>query len=314
MGYSKHGTIQDERPDLANLLVNADDASNFRIGSAKKLDWRCPSCGFIIRQKAVNKIVARGLHCPVCKDGSSRPEKIVGSILRQSNIEAIHQATFPWSGRRRYDFFLPKYNCIIEVNGSQHYGFGFERLSGVTLEEQQSVDNDKQRLALSNGISHYLVINASNTSAEIIAIQVVQGLSSHGIRVSASTQVCEQDARTSDIVTAAKLWNDGMWTGEIAKALDVCTSAAIRYLNAAARAGMCDYSAEKAHKMSQRRSAELRRKKVRCVQTGEIFDSLASACEAYGISSASNIIRSCCNAKCHAGKYNDVLLKWEYVP
>lgn len=313
MSYFKYGTIQDERPDLAALLVNADEANKYRIGSAKKLDWRCPSCGFTIMQKAVNKVVARGLRCPICDDGASRPEKIVGSILRQSNIEAMHQATFEWSGRCRYDFFLPKHNCIIEVNGSQHYGFGFEKLSGITLEEQRSVDDTKKRLALSNGISHYLVIDASDASADTISMQVVRGLDACGVQASSSTLVCERDAGTSGIVAAAKLWNDGLWTGEIASTLNVGTTTAIRYLNAAARAGMCDYSPQKAHQMSQQQAVERRKKRVRCVQTGETFDSLSAACKAYDISSASNIIRSCRHPKCHAGEHDGVSLQWEYV-
>ena len=47
-------------------------------------------------------------------------------------------------------FYLPKYNCIIETHGLQHY----EESSMTSRSLQEEIDNDlfKQEMALKNGI------------------------------------------------------------------------------------------------------------------------------------------------------------------
>ena len=53
-----------------------------------------------------------------------------------------------------YDFYIPELEAIIEVHGSQHYGQGFEKVGGRTLEEEQINDRLKEDLAKQNGIKH----------------------------------------------------------------------------------------------------------------------------------------------------------------
>lgn len=66
---------------------------------------------------------------------------------------------FLWAGQKRYDFFLPDFNLVIEYMGKQHYidqPF-FQR----TLEEQQNIDKWKKQKALENGLD-YLEIPYTN--------------------------------------------------------------------------------------------------------------------------------------------------------
>lgn len=309
----KYGTISEERPDLVPLLLRPSDSDIYHIGSAVKLDWICPNCGNIIKQKALNKVVSRGLRCGICNDKSSRPEKIVNSIFRQSGIQVDRQAVFSWSGKYRYDFFLQEYNAIVEVHGSQHYSFGFKGLTGVSLEDQRRIDSIKYDLAILNGIDRYIVIDARDVSAKYIVDNALQELKSAGIDAVADISICEKDAMTSNISSAAAMWNSGVWTGEIAKALGVGYNTVIKYLESATNAGLCDYSPLLSMRMSQENAIKHIRKEVRCKQTGEVFESLAEACRKYNITSASNIIRSCNNPQQHAGKCDGVLLSWEYV-
>lgn len=176
-----YGTIKEERPDLVAYLINKEDADLYQIGSARKLEWYCPNCGNPVGLKSINKVVSRGIPCKLCGDGVSKPEKIVQSAFRQSGIKYEMQKIFPWSGKKRYDFYLPDYNCIVEVNGSQHYTYGFKYLSGVTLEDQQQNDRDKMCNAIKNGIDHYIVIKADDTSSAAIIPQFIYKLSICGI-------------------------------------------------------------------------------------------------------------------------------------
>lgn len=89
-----YGTILDERPDLFECLADKGDGGRF-IGSATKVDWICPNCHNRVSKKAINKVVERGISCPVCSDGISRPEKITASLLTQARVLFETQKTFP---------------------------------------------------------------------------------------------------------------------------------------------------------------------------------------------------------------------------
>lgn len=312
MGY-KYGTILEERPDLVECLANRDDAAKYHIGEAKKIDWICPNCGSTVKSKAINKVVVRGVPCRLCRDGVSIPEKIVGSALVQSGVNYIAEMTFSWSKRKRYDFYLEDYNTIIEVNGAQHYGYGFKDFSGVSYDEQIKTDTEKKALAINNGITKYYYINARETTASFIVPQIIQVFNDIGIKSNISIRKCEEAALTSNVVLAARLWNEGLMRGEICRRLEMSSSAVVKYLNRAAEIGLCDYNALYARRLSQQQAVKKIKRKVRCIETSEIFDSLADARRRYGISSSSNIIRSINNPKCHAGMYNGVKLSWEYI-
>lgn len=311
MGYIKYGTIKDELPELYECLVNKDDGA-IHIGSARKADWICPNCGSVVLQKSVNKVVAKGISCKNCSDGVSKPEKITISALRQNSVRFIYQKTFDWSKRKIYDFYLPEYETIIEVNGSQHYGFGFEHLSGKTLDEQKRIDMDKRTLALQNGIKFYFEIEAINTSAQHIVPQFDGCMHKLGIIPDTNIKICEKDSLKSNVYIAATMWNNGKSSGEISNELCVGSNTVIKYLKSAASAGLCDYTPLKAQQKSQMLAIEKKKKSVKCITTGIVFSSLADACREYGVSSASNIIRSCNGSVC-AGKHNGAPLRWEYV-
>ena len=106
--------------------------------------------------------------------GGSFPERYVSSFLRILGIEFNREMVFSWSegtgakGHKRYDFFLPDFNTIIEVHGAQHYQGGFEFCGGRTLAEEQANDKYKEKLARENGISKYIVINASTSDPEYL--------------------------------------------------------------------------------------------------------------------------------------------------
>lgn len=313
MSSYKYGFIGDERPDLVRCLLNPEDATRYRIGSAAKVDWVCPNCHTIIRNKSVNKIVSRGIPCPICSDGVSKPTKITTSSLEQVGISYITEKTFAWSNKRFYDFYLPQYNTIIEVHGSQHYGLGFKHLSGVTREDQVVNDFNKYKLAVSNGIEYYYIVNAKDTSARNIVPQLQKIFKRLGVNRAIDISRCEQDAAKSNVVLAAQMWNNGKQSGEISQKLNVSHGTVVQYLHAASAAGFCDYTSYKAHILSQQNAVAKLRRRVRCIETGQVFESILVANKFYNVGSSSNIIRSCNNKNRHAGYCDGVQLSWEYV-
>lgn len=78
--------------------------------------------------------------------GKSFGEKIFRRIFINTNINFESEKTFSWSNRKRYDYYLSDYNCIVEIHGAQH--FYYTGLSERTLEEEQKNDNWKKDIAI----------------------------------------------------------------------------------------------------------------------------------------------------------------------
>lgn len=62
--------------------------------------------------------------CPTCRKTSSKYEEFVVEFLKENNVEFIRQYRFNDCRNLKplpFDFYLPKYNYCIEVDGEQHY-------------------------------------------------------------------------------------------------------------------------------------------------------------------------------------------------
>ena len=87
----------------------------------------------------------------------SKLETAVAILLKENNIQYIREKTYEdlRGGKFRYDFYLPKLNTIIEVNGQQHY---YEVWGGRTgLLKQQENDRRKISYALANKIIMFTI-------------------------------------------------------------------------------------------------------------------------------------------------------------
>ena len=80
-------------PSLASLLANPEDGYRHSQNSNYKVDWKCPYCSYIIKNKRISTVNKYGLSCPKCGDGISYPEKIMFNVLEQLNIDFIYQVT-----------------------------------------------------------------------------------------------------------------------------------------------------------------------------------------------------------------------------
>lgn len=237
-------------PNIAKMLAIPLRAYELTYGNFIKEEFICPDCGF--RQiKAVYSVVCNGLSCSRCSDGISYPEKFFICLLNELGIYYETQKTFNWSNNKRYDFFIPSLNLIIETHGNQHYEGSFGTTGGKSLQEEQYNDEYKKRLAVSNQINNYIVIDCRKSELEYIKNSI---LNSKLLEIYNLNKInwleCHKFACNSNLVkTVCDLWNDGIKnTVEIGKIVKLEQSTVRKYLKQGNELFWCDYGIGKNNK------------------------------------------------------------------
>lgn len=299
-------------PDIASLLVNSEDGYKTTKGSEKKLNWKCPKCNTIIKNKIVDNVVKHGLTCPICSKGKSMGHRIVNAILEYCEIDYDNEHTFSWSNNKRYDIYAQN-ECIIEIHGEQHYSDSYLlALSHKTIEEERENDKYKYQLAIQNNINYYCVIDARQSDYDFIINSIK--LNKDFITYIDSNSKIRFDAinwrRVFEIYNDEIAWRvlrdykQGKRIKDIAELNKINVNAVGRYLKILALYGFCSYDPQSQTKQ-----------RVKCITTNEVFDSMKEAGEKYHIQPLG--IYRVCNGLLNrqtAGKLPDgTRLKWEYI-
>lgn len=228
-------------PEIARLLVKPEIGYSYSKGSNYKTDWKCPSCESILENKMITAVNRSGLCCPGCSDGVSFGEKFIYHLLRDSEIEFDYEKIFPWSNRKRYDFYLPELNWIIEVHGIQHYETSPFHKNGETLEKIQANDLWKYNTAMKNGIKKYIVVDARFSEMSHISHSV----ESSDLKELLGNVDYEQLGRksyNSFLIDACNLWKSGLRsTLKISQEMKIYRYTVTQYLKRGAEVGLCDY-------------------------------------------------------------------------
>lgn len=155
-------------PELMKYFINGDEYKYSALSNIA-IDLKCPDCGTIKHQK-ISILASYGFSCPVCASSVPTGERIVYALLDSQNINFKKEFQFP-DNRKRYDFYLPDYNVIIEVNGSQHY----VQTSGNwgLVDEQRQNDKYKKQFALNQGTSNYIVIDSKTSDFNYIKESII---------------------------------------------------------------------------------------------------------------------------------------------
>lgn len=302
-------------PELASLLANPEDGYKHMQSSGKRVDWKCSQCKNIIKGARIDNVNHFNLSCPKCSDGVKFPEKFIYNLLKEANIEFEFDTSQKWSVVSRYDFYLPRYNWIIETHGRQHYDGGFERMGNKgnarTLEMEVENDRLKKKMANTNGISNYIIIDARESTVEWIK---------KGILNSDITKIVHeidfvklgQMASTSFVKTACDLWTSGIHsTQEIGEEMRLDSSTILRYLKRGTEIGWCNYDARTSKEAGIKKSGYSRRKEL--VQLDMelnficLWNSMAEAVESL------NLTRGNVSSLCMGKRKSTGGFKWMYA-
>lgn len=210
--------------------------------SNKKAPIKCPYCGKI-RYKKPNEVYNKKSIGCVCGEGISYPEKVMVNILNQLNINHIYQlskTTFKWCNNYRYDFYLPDYNCIIEINGEQHYrdctGFSY------SLKEIQNNDKHKKELALINSIKSYIVIDCRKSELTWAKRNIIKSELNEILKISnIDWKLCEKNSLSNKVKDLCDYWSSLNGNISLKKLNDIFkTTQANKYLIKGTSIGWCN--------------------------------------------------------------------------
>lgn len=243
VGYNDIWTTN---PEIAKLLHISEDGYKYTFGSSAKVDWVCSNCSSVISNKAISSIRYYGIKCGRCSDGISFGEKVIYNLLLENNITFYYDSAFTWSNNKRYDFFLPKYNTIIEVHGRQHYVETSGKFS-KSLSEETNNDLYKYTMAKDNSIYNYIIIDARFSTEEWLKNSILSS-SIVNIVKDIDFNIIFQKSSKTIIKIASELWNNGENTSRIVEKLKLGRGAIIHYLKVGSKLGWNNYDAKKEKK------------------------------------------------------------------
>lgn len=295
-------------PDVAKLLKNPQRGFKITYGSKEKEDFVCGDCGFE-QKKKICDVVNWRFSCSKCSDGLKYPEKFMMSVLDQIGVNYLTQYKFNWANNKKYDFYIEKINCIIEVHGGQHYGDrGFEKIGGRTFEEEKLNDEYKMRMANANNINNYIVIDCRKSELEFIKNSILNSRLAEIYNLdNIDWNKCKSFSVSSLVKTVSELWGTIGNATEIGENVNLSRYTVTKYLKQGKALSWCDYDSKEA----QRQNGKLHGKQI--VQltliNGQFIRSWASATEAGNELEIShgNISSTCTGRKKSAGGY-----KWMY--
>lgn len=144
-----------KHPEIANQWHPTKNGNltpyDIMTNSHTKVWWKCKDCGHE-KFMSPNRMYTGGLGCDKCSDGISYPNKFMFNMLEQLNIEFKREYSPKWIGQKRYDFYIPSLNIIIEMDGGLGHGNRNHPKSKQTKEELIEIDKYKDNMAKEHGI------------------------------------------------------------------------------------------------------------------------------------------------------------------
>lgn len=292
-------------PEIADLLVNEADKTNYTFVTSTKLKFKCKICDKIY--ETIPNYVSSD-SCKFCRDGISYPEKFMLGFLDQVNVNYIYQLSsvdFSWCKSYRYDFYfeLNGESYIIETNGSQHYCTSNKTSVFGSAEENMINDKNKKDLA-EQYVDHYIVIDCRRSEMKYLENAIKNSeLSEIFDMNSISFKKCQMNVLTSIKIKVCEAYQSGMKPKEIREKYHLSRSAVSSYLKQGSNAGLCDYTPEKCN-------LKVKATQIICLDNMEVFDKIADAVNKYNIS-AGTIMSSCKEHRSVASECG--LHRWMYL-
>lgn len=238
-------TIYDTDSWMRNW-ISLENAKKYTHGSKKKILMKCPECGEEKEIEIAYLYRHKNIGCSCYSGGASYPERLLKSILEQCKINAETQYSPKWIKPKRYDFYIPLLDMIIETHGEQHYRKTFENLSGKTLEEEQKNDRFKKEVALKNGVKHYIELDCRKSNLDYIKNSIINSELNNLINLSNADWIrCAELANKNIVKEVCNYWNnkkeENETTSDVGKIFKLNRRTICDYLKRGTKLGWTNY-------------------------------------------------------------------------
>lgn len=291
----EENSLNNNRPDLEKYFLHKEDFLNNTTGSKKKVEMVCPYCKQT-KKMEISNLVYFGFNCDFCSENRSIGERFFSEILKYNNIEFIFDKSFEWSDRKRYDFYLPQSNIIIETHGAQHYNGAFEHLGGRNLEEEVDNDTYKYCLAKNNGINKYIILDFRKSEYEYMLNSIVNNsILKQLLDKNTDYLYCYEKALCikSNFKKVIEIFNnlyvkDGnpekfnVYVKDICNILGITKTTVTNYLRKGTEVGLCNYDGLASIKAYKR----FNQRKVYCKEIDITFESIGKCAEYFDTSTS----------------------------
>jgi DNA-directed RNA polymerase subunit RPC12/RpoP len=280
--------------------------------------YKCTQCGWDsgeIRENDLKKKTKGS--CPKCGDGHSYPNKIAFNLFEQLNINFIPEYSPKWIKPKRYDFYFVLNNneYIVEMDGGFHNSEN--HLSGKSLETNKSIDEYKNKLAILHNVN-IIRIDCSISDLDFIKSNILASELNNIVNLNNINWLeCQKFASHSRVYEACEIFNQNnkLSPKEIGLQMKLSNTTVRKFLKIGNQLGICNYNVEKACKDRLKKAIKsvvtIRSKKVICLNTLEIFNSISIANLHYNCCK----ISECCNGKRKSSGKHPVTgesLRWMY--
>ena len=247
-------------PEIAKMIaieennLTFEDCYKISRSSGKKFYFKCLDCGMVSdKEYSLNAVNTINYSCRYCSDGISIPNKFMANVLKQLNeyfVTELNKSDFEWCGYFKYDFYIPKYNMIIEMNGEQHYRETYSKWDN--LEKIQMNDLFKYKCAKGH-VDNYIVIDCRYSTLEWLKENIVKELGKYFDLNKTDWELAWEESQNSLCIKTWELWDSGIYdTKKISYILDLSRSTIIKYLKRGEEINRCSYTKEHSLKMRKR--------------------------------------------------------------
>lgn len=305
IGINDFNTIH---PDLSKLLLNKKDGEVF-ISNNKKVNVCCGECGYV-KKVTIRHLAQNGFKCDKCDGGDSYPNKFMKAVLEELKVNYIKEYSPKWISPKRFDFYIPSKNIIIEMHGLQHKLDTSFKGTKTFAEKIRKNDLFKKEKASEKGID-VIEIESYISNFNYIKEKINTSLFKYFNLTNIDWRLCESKARKNIIKEICNYKNDNsnLFTSDIAKVYNIARETCARYLKIGTEMNWCNYDPTEESRRNVEQAVKRNKSKAEKIvvmdkNTDKILGVFGSALELeekslelFGVLLKQHNVRYCCKTK-----------------
>lgn len=239
-----------------------EEAKLFSNNSKHNFNPVCPYCNKIKKNKMAIYTLKRtkSIGCN-CGDGISYPNKFMYKLLEQLGVEFIDEFSPEWIKPKRYDFYIPLKNLIIEMDGGLGHGKKIYSRNSVDLQESLNVDMEKDFIAYKHGI-RVIRIPSDKSDMDYIVNNIINSLSNIIDLSEINWEECEKYALSNRVKFVCDFYekNKPISPVDIQEKLNINRNVVTSYLKKGNRLGWTDYDPKLSKIYGRKKAGEFMKK------------------------------------------------------